>query len=69
DIVRIFWNQLTVMGSTMGTHAEFSEMLRMVSGGRIVPVVDSVLSLSEVKAAQQRLEEKRQFGKIVLRVD
>lgn len=69
DIVRIFWNQLTVMGSTMGTHAEFSEMLRMVSGGRIVPVVDSVFSLSEVKVAQQRLEEKMQFGKIVLRVD
>jgi NADPH:quinone reductase-like Zn-dependent oxidoreductase len=69
DIARIFWNQLTVMGSTMGTHAEFSEMLRMVSGGRIAPVVDSVFPLSEVKAALQRLEEKKQFGKIVLRVD
>jgi len=69
DIARIFWNQLTVMGSTMGTHAEFSEMLRMVSGGRISPVVDSVFPLSEAKAAQRRLEERKQFGKIVLRVD
>lgn len=69
DVARIFWNQLTVMGSTMGTHAEFSDMLRMVSGGRIAPVVDSVFPLSEVKAAQRRLEEKKQFGKIVLRVD
>ncbi len=69
DIVRIFWNQLTVMGSTMGTQAEFSEMLRVVSDGRIAPVIDSVFPLSEVRAAQQRLEEKRQFGKIVLRVD
>ena len=69
DIARIFWNQLTVMGSTMGTHAEFSEMLRMVSGGRIAPVVDSVFPLSEAKAAQRRLEERKQFGKIVLGVD
>lgn len=69
DIARIFWNQLTVMGSTMGTHAEFSEMLRMFSGGRVRPVVDSVFPLSEAKEAQRRLEEKKQFGKVVLRVD
>ncbi len=69
DIGRIFWNQLTVMGSTMGTHAEFADMLRMVSGGRIRPVVDSVFPLPEAKEAQRRLEEKKQFGKIVLRID
>jgi zinc-binding alcohol dehydrogenase/oxidoreductase len=57
------------MGSTMGTHAEFSEMLRMFSGGQVRPVVDSVFPLSEAKEAQRRLEEKKQFGKVVLRVD
>ena len=69
DIARIFWNQLTVLGSTMGTHAEFAGMLRMFQGGKVRPVVDSVFPLPEAKEAERRLEEKGQFGKIVLRVD
>jgi len=69
DLARIFWNQLTVYGSTMGTHAEFGAMLRMVSAGRLRPVVDMVFPLSEALEAQRRLEEKMQFGKIVLGVD
>ena len=69
DIARIFWNQLTVYGSTMGTHGEFAEMLRMFHDGRLRPVVDSVFPLGQIKEAVRRLEEKRQFGKIVLRVD
>ncbi|MBM2829018.1 MAG: zinc-binding alcohol dehydrogenase [Actinobacteria bacterium] len=69
DIARIFWNQLTVYGSTMGTHAEFADMLGMFREGRLSPVIDSVFPLSQAKEALERLEEKRQFGKIVLRVD
>ena len=69
DLARIFWNQLTVMGSTMGTHAEFSDLLRMFEGGGIRPVVDSVFPLSETREAQRRMEEKKQFGKIVIRAD
>lgn len=69
DIARIFWNQLTVFGSTMGTHGEFADMLRMFREGRLRPVVDSVFPLPQAKEALARLEEKRQFGKIVLRVD
>ncbi len=69
DLTRIFWNQLTVMGSTMGTHAEFSDMLRAFEGEGIRPVVDSVFPLSEAREAQRRMEEKRQFGKIVIRAD
>ncbi|GAB4373868.1 MAG: zinc-binding dehydrogenase [Deltaproteobacteria bacterium] len=69
DIARIFWNQLTVYGSTMGTHAEFAEMLRMFRDGRLHPVVDSVFPLAETKGAVRRLEEKKQFGKIVIRID
>lgn len=68
DIVRIFWNQLTVFGSTMGTHAEFADMLRTVSARGVRPVVDSVFPLSGTRDALARLEEGRQFGKIVLRV-
>jgi NADPH:quinone reductase-like Zn-dependent oxidoreductase len=69
DLVRIFWNQLTILGSTMGTHAEFSDLLRILEGGRVRPVVDSVFPLSGARDAQRRLEEKRQFGKIVIRPD
>lgn len=68
DVARIFWNQLTVYGSTMGTHAEFAAMLRMFAAGRLRPVVDKVFPLSEAREAERRLEEKMQFGKIVLAV-
>ena len=69
DIARIFWNQLSIHGSTMGTHGEFAEMLRLFRDGRVRPVIDSVLPLSQANEAVRRLEEKRQFGKVVLRVD
>ena len=69
DLGRIFWNQLTVYGSTMGTHAEFAEMLRIFRDGKVKPVVDAVFPLPQAREAQRHLEEKKQFGKVVLRVD
>jgi len=69
DLGRIFWNQLTVYGSTMGTHAEFAEMLRIFRDGKVRPVVDAVFPLSQAREAERHLEEKKQFGKVVLRVD
>ena len=69
DLGRIFWNQLTVYGSTMGTHAEFAGMLKIFRDGKVKPVVDTVFPLPEAREAIRRLEEKRQFGKIVLRID
>ena len=53
----------------MGTHAEFAEMLRIFRDGKVKPVVDAVFPLEKARDAEQRLEEKRQFGKIVIRVD
>jgi len=69
DLARIFWNQLTVYGSTMGTHGEFAAMLKVLGEGKLKPVVDAVYPLSRVREAVEIMEEKRQFGKIVLRVD
>jgi len=69
DLARIFWNQLSVHGSTMGTHGEFAEMSRLFRDGRLRPVVDAVFPLSQAREAERRLEEKKQFGKIVLKVD
>ncbi|RMG57276.1 MAG: alcohol dehydrogenase [Deltaproteobacteria bacterium] len=68
DVARIFWNQLTIYGSTMGTHAEFREMLKIFEEGKVKPVIDSVFPLDQVPEAQKRMEEKKQFGKIVVKV-
>ncbi len=69
DLARIFWNQLTVYGSTMGTHGEFAAMLKVVGEGKLKPVVDEVHPLSRIREAMEIMEGNRQFGKIVLRVD
>jgi NADPH:quinone reductase-like Zn-dependent oxidoreductase len=66
DLNLLFWNQLSLIGSTMASYAEFAEVMGLVFSGRLRPVVDRVLPLSEGRQAQQILEEGRQFGKIVL---
>jgi NADPH:quinone reductase-like Zn-dependent oxidoreductase len=65
---RIWWKQLTIYGSTMGTRSDFEAAYELVKSGRARPVVDSVLPLSEARAAHERLEAGEQFGKIVLRI-
>lgn len=66
DIREVFWRQLSILGSTMGSRADFREMLATASQQRLVPVVDSVWHLSELEPALDRLERAEQFGKIVL---
>ncbi|MEO7919330.1 MAG: zinc-binding dehydrogenase [Thermoanaerobaculia bacterium] len=68
ELRSIFWKQLTILGSTMGTDAEFSAMLRAVDAGRIVPVVDEVFPLAEVRQAFERLEGGMGFGKVVVTI-
>jgi zinc-binding alcohol dehydrogenase/oxidoreductase len=65
---RIWWKQLTVYGSTMGTRADFEAVYALVEAGRVKPVVDEVFPLSEAAAAHERLERGEQLGKIVLRI-
>lgn len=69
DIRRIFWNNLTIFGSTLGDRADFREVLNFMEASRTQPVVDQVFPLRDAAAAQKRLEEGRQFGKILLRMD
>lgn len=64
----LFWKQISILGSTMGTPDEFRQMLAFVTQHRIVPVVDSVFPLSEGNAAIQRLAASDQFGKVVLAI-
>ena len=65
---RIWWKQLTIYGSTMGTKTDFEGAYELVRSGRAKPVVDSVFPLAEAQAAHERLEAGEQFGKIVLRI-
>jgi NADPH:quinone reductase-like Zn-dependent oxidoreductase len=66
DLARIFWNQLRVLGSTMGSPAEFREVASHFAAGRLQPVVDSVFPAEGARAAYARLEAGEQFGKIVV---
>ncbi len=65
---RVWWKQLTILGSTMGTKADFEAVYELIAGGRVRPVVDEVLPLAEIRAAHTRLEAGQQLGKIVLRI-
>ncbi len=65
---RIWWKQLTILGSTMGTHEDFEGAYALIASGRARPVVDEVLPLAEIRAAHARLEAGEQLGKIVLAI-
>ena len=65
---RIWWKQLTILGSTMGTPEDFEGAYDLIVSGRVRPVVDRVFPLAEARAAHERLEAGEQLGKIVLTV-
>jgi zinc-binding alcohol dehydrogenase/oxidoreductase len=65
---RIWWKQLTIYGSTMGTREDFEGVYELVKTGRAKPVVDSVFPLADARAAHERMEAAEQFGKIVLTI-
>ena len=62
----VFWRQISVLGTTMGSPREFEAMLKLYEGGDLRPVIDRVFPLAEAAAAHRRMEEAGQFGKIVL---
>jgi NADPH:quinone reductase-like Zn-dependent oxidoreductase len=65
---RIWWKQLTVFGSTMGTKEDFEGAYDLVASGAAKPIVDRVFPLEEAAAAHAYLEEGRQFGKVILSI-
>ncbi len=66
DLARIFWNQLNIVGSTMGDMHEFHSVLSLFKSG-MKPVIDSVYEAQDAKSAFARLESGEQFGKVVIR--
>jgi len=65
---RVWWKQLTILGSTMGTRADFAAVYELVKDRRVKPTIDRVFPLSEARAAHERLEAGEQLGKIVLTI-
>lgn len=65
---RVWWKQLTILGSTMGTKEDFEGAFELVKSGKAKPVVDSVYPLAEARAAHERMEAGEHFGKVVLAI-
>ncbi|MDB9233190.1 zinc-binding dehydrogenase [Halorubrum ezzemoulense] len=66
---RIFWNQLSVIGSTMATPGEVDDVLELVWDGTFEPRVREVLPMSEAARAHEMIENREGFGKVVVRPD
>src|SRR5206468_10072644 len=67
DLRHVFFRQLEILGSTMAPKGDLFPILAHVAAGRLKPVVDRVLPLEQAQAAHRLLEERAQFGKIVLK--
>ena len=65
---KMFFKQINIHGTTMGTPLEFEAMIRFVEENEIKPVVDEVFALADVDQALRRMEGGVQFGKIVLKI-
>lgn len=64
----LYWNQLTILGSTMGSNEDFRQMLKAITTAKLKPVIDSVAKLEKIKDATGKMEAGEQFGKIVIEV-
>ena len=68
DVRRLFMNQWTIFGSTMGSEAEWGAVSEHFCAGGLRPPVDSVFAFEDARKAYERLASGRQFGKVVLRI-
>jgi NADPH:quinone reductase-like Zn-dependent oxidoreductase len=66
NLNHLFFRHLSLNGSFMGTMGELHDVLKLVGRRVLKPVIDSSFPLSELRAAHERIENKEQFGKIVL---
>ena len=64
----LYWKQLSIHGSTMGTRDEFLSMLDFLESRNIKPVIDKIFPLEQIDEAMKRMEQGDQFGKIVLQI-
>ena len=68
DLRRVFWNNLSIFGSTLGNREEFRQVVNFFCNTNMRPIIDQVFPLKDAAAAHERLERGEQFGKIVLHI-
>jgi len=66
DLARVFWNQLSILGSTMGDMHEFRQVVGLLIDGRLEPVIDAVHTPATAADAYAAIEAGHQFGKLVV---
>ncbi len=64
----LYWKQISIHGTTMGTRDEFLSMLDFIESRKLMPVIDTVFPLEQIEDAMKRMEQGDQFGKIVLQI-
>ncbi|HYF40742.1 MAG TPA: zinc-binding dehydrogenase [Gemmatimonadales bacterium] len=68
DLRRLFWHQWSILGSTLGSRQEYAAIVQLASEGKLWPVIDRVVPLSEAVSAVTRLKRGEQVGKLVIEV-
>lgn len=68
DLRRLFWHQWSILGSTLGNQREYAEIVRLAGVGKLWPLLDRVVPLSEAAGAYERLSRNEQIGKLVIEV-
>jgi len=68
DLLKVFWKQLRIIGTTMGSPTDFQQMLELFNEHQLRPVIDEVLPLARGNDALQRMGDSTQFGNLVLEI-
>lgn len=68
EIRKIFWKQVSLLGTTMGSDKDFSNMIEFIEKNKITPVVDKIFGMENIHEAFMRMEKSAQMGKIIIKV-
>jgi len=66
DLAHVYFRQLQILGSTMGTKGSLFEIIRFIEQGKLKPVIDEVIPLKDACKGHEKMSSRSQFGKIVL---
>ena len=66
DLRYIFFKQQSILGSTMGTLSALNDIKNLVASGKIIPEIDKIFSMKNIRNSHKYVEDSNQFGKVVL---
>lgn len=66
DLAKVFWKQISILGTTMGSDEEFADMVALIEKHQIVPIIDSIRPFDYILQALGEMSTGQQFGKLVL---